>query len=52
MIPSDHKLKAAMNRVDRADFAPSDPYDDCPQRIGYGATISAPHMQLINTSTH
>eukprot|EP00486_Rosalina_sp_Unknown_P001920 CAMPEP_0201575494 /NCGR_PEP_ID=MMETSP0190_2-20130828/20713_1 /ASSEMBLY_ACC=CAM_ASM_000263 /TAXON_ID=37353 /ORGANISM="Rosalina sp." /LENGTH=263 /DNA_ID=CAMNT_0048005173 /DNA_START=23 /DNA_END=814 /DNA_ORIENTATION=- len=35
---------AAMKKVDRADFSPSDPYDDCPQRIGYGATISAPHM--------
>lgn len=30
--------------VDRAHFAPNYPYEDRPQSIGYGATISAPHM--------
>jgi protein-L-isoaspartate(D-aspartate) O-methyltransferase len=30
--------------VDRSFFAPRDPYADSPQPIGYGATISAPHM--------
>lgn len=30
--------------IDRADFSPSYPYEDRPQSIGYGATISAPHM--------
>ena len=40
------EIADAMNKVDRGEFAPSDPYEDCPQPIGYGATISAPHMQL------
>jgi protein-L-isoaspartate(D-aspartate) O-methyltransferase len=31
-------------KVDRAHYAPSSPYSDSPQSIGYGATISAPHM--------
>lgn len=31
-------------QVDRANYAPSRPYSDSPQPIGYGATISAPHM--------
>lgn len=30
--------------VDRADFSSSYPYEDRPQSIGHGATISAPHM--------
>lgn len=30
--------------MDRAHYAPSQPYEDSPQIIGYGATISAPHM--------
>ncbi|MCO5559126.1 hypothetical protein L7F22_012718 [Adiantum nelumboides] len=36
----------AMKQIDRADFVLSNtpPYADCPQPIGYGATISAPHM--------
>jgi protein-L-isoaspartate(D-aspartate) O-methyltransferase len=33
-----------MKRVDRASYCPTSPYDDCPQRIGFNATISAPHM--------
>ena len=33
-----------MVRVDRAAYCPASPYDDCPQRIGFNATISAPHM--------
>jgi len=31
-------------QVDRANYAPSSPYEDSPQPIGYSATISAPHM--------
>jgi protein-L-isoaspartate(D-aspartate) O-methyltransferase len=31
-------------QVDRAHYAPSNPYSDSPQSIGHGATISAPHM--------
>uniref|UniRef100_A0A914LQZ5 Protein-L-isoaspartate(D-aspartate) O-methyltransferase n=1 Tax=Meloidogyne incognita TaxID=6306 RepID=A0A914LQZ5_MELIC len=38
---------SALLAVDRADFAPTHPYDDTPQYIGYGATISAPHMHAI-----
>jgi len=34
----------AMKKTNRKDFAPGDPYQDSPQRIGHGATISAPHM--------
>lgn len=34
----------AMKAVDRANYAPYMPYEDRPQGIGYGATISAPHM--------
>ncbi|CCD64125.1 Protein-L-isoaspartate O-methyltransferase [Caenorhabditis elegans] len=34
----------AMKSVDRGDFAPRAPYEDAPQRIGYNATVSAPHM--------
>lgn len=37
-------VKEAFLRVDRAHYAPSDPYDDSPQPIGHSATISAPHM--------
>lgn len=33
-----------MLAVDRCFFAPRDPYVDSPQGIGYGVTISAPHM--------
>jgi protein-L-isoaspartate(D-aspartate) O-methyltransferase len=31
-------------KVDRAHYAPRNPYDDRPQPIGHAATISAPHM--------
>ncbi|KAK6540297.1 hypothetical protein TWF694_009106 [Orbilia ellipsospora] len=34
----------AMMKVDRAHFAPGNAYKDAPQPIGWGATISAPHM--------
>lgn len=38
----------AMKKVDRKDFVPGkaarNAYEDCPQYIGFGATISAPHM--------
>lgn len=36
-----------MLEVDRADFCPNFPYDDCPQSIGSNATISAPHMHAF-----
>ncbi|KAL6709526.1 hypothetical protein ACN47E_001461 [Coniothyrium glycines] len=43
LIESD-RVKLAMLKVDRAHYAPSSPYEDSPQSIGYRATISAPHM--------
>lgn len=36
-----------MVHTDRADFCDRNPYDDCPQSIGYTATISAPHMHAF-----
>lgn len=42
-IISSDKVEAAMLAVDRANYC-RDPYVDTPQPIGYGATISAPHM--------
>jgi len=38
------KVEAAMRAVDRGFYAIHDPYVDAPSSIGYGATISAPHM--------
>lgn len=38
------RVATAMRAVDRAHFAPSQPYRDTPQSIGHAATISAPHM--------
>jgi len=37
-------VENAMRSVDRNNYAPSNPYMDSPQSIGYQATISAPHM--------
>lgn len=37
----------ALAACDRATFCESLPYEDAPQTIGYGATISAPHMHAI-----
>ncbi|KAJ9604139.1 hypothetical protein H2200_011662 [Cladophialophora chaetospira] len=40
-------VRDAMSSVDRAHYCPSSPnaaYEDSPQPIGFGATISAPHM--------
>jgi len=34
----------ALQLVDRANFAPQVPYEDTPVPVGYGQTISAPHM--------
>ncbi|PHH59458.1 hypothetical protein CDD81_3188 [Ophiocordyceps australis] len=40
------RVRAAFEAVDRAHYAPSAlrAYEDAPQSIGHGATISAPHM--------
>ena len=37
-------VEAAMKAVDRGFYTRYSPYQDSPQSIGYGATISAPHM--------
>lgn len=33
-----------MTTVDRGNYVTHNPYMDAPQGIGYGVTISAPHM--------
>jgi protein-L-isoaspartate(D-aspartate) O-methyltransferase len=38
------KVINALKAVDRKYYAPTNPYQDSPQGIGYQATISAPHM--------
>eukprot|EP01080_Neovahlkampfia_damariscottae_P007393 gene7393-11715_t len=38
------EVERAMGSVDRAHFSEYNPYEDAPQSIGYGVTISAPHM--------
>ncbi|EPT02090.1 protein-L-isoaspartate O-methyltransferase [Fomitopsis schrenkii] len=40
------RVQAAMKKVDRAHYVRNarEAYEDSPQRIGHGATISAPHM--------
>ncbi|KAL1948970.1 hypothetical protein VTO73DRAFT_10776 [Trametes versicolor] len=45
IIHSD-RVTAAMTKVDRANYVryANGAYEDSPQTIGYGATISAPHM--------
>lgn len=41
-------VKKLMLDTDRAFYCPRDPYQDTPQSIGYDATISAPHMVILN----
>ena len=43
-IIKDSRVEAAMKAVDRKNYCSYNPYVDSPQSIGYGATISAPHM--------
>jgi len=47
------RVRSAMAAVDRAHYAPhhASAYDDCPQSIGWGATISAPHMHASATES-
>ncbi|ORZ36797.1 protein-L-isoaspartate O-methyltransferase [Catenaria anguillulae PL171] len=60
-IVTSERIKQVMKSVDRAFFAPgTDPsiaYIDAPKQIGYGATISAPHvhghtLQLLESYLH
>lgn len=46
IIKSD-AVERAMLAVDRGKYATSHPYMDAPQGIGYGVTISAPHMLVM-----
>ena len=41
------KIEKVMRLVDRGDFAKDDLYEDSPQYIGYGATISAPNIHAF-----
>ncbi|KAE9543343.1 hypothetical protein AGLY_003254 [Aphis glycines] len=43
VIKSD-KVEKIMKAVDRGNYVSTSPYLDVPQSIGYGVTISAPHM--------
>ncbi|RUS13633.1 protein-L-isoaspartate O-methyltransferase-like protein [Endogone sp. FLAS-F59071] len=43
-IINNDRVVRAMKAVNRANYVSQEPYRDCPQVIGYGATISAPHM--------
>lgn len=45
IITSD-KVEKIMKAVDRGNYVSTSPYLDQPQGIGYGVTISAPHMVL------
>ncbi|XP_046801560.1 protein-L-isoaspartate(D-aspartate) O-methyltransferase-like [Lucilia cuprina] len=46
-IVATESVAAAMTATDRKYYAPSNPYMDAPQGIGYGVTISAPHMHAF-----
>lgn len=44
------RVYEAMSAVDRGHYVRSGyAYFDAPQQIGYGATISAPHMVYMNS---
>lgn len=43
-IVKSSNVEKAMRAVDRGQFSKHLPYKDAPQSIGYGVTISAPHM--------
>ncbi|CAG0880710.1 unnamed protein product, partial [Darwinula stevensoni] len=43
-IIKSQEVYTVMLAVDRAQYCPENSYADSPQPIGYGATISAPHM--------
>lgn len=48
-IVTSEKVFNVMKSVDRGKYTKYNAYKDAPQTIGYGVTISAPHMvKLIN----
>ncbi|VDP18245.1 unnamed protein product [Soboliphyme baturini] len=51
IITSD-RVENAMLAVDRGNYSLRNPYYDSPQGIGYGATISAPHMVIVFATLH
>lgn len=45
-VITNDKVEKIMKSVDRGNYVSTSPYLDQPQGIGYGVTISAPHMVL------
>jgi len=43
-IIKSEKVEGVMKKVDRGNYVSRNPYFDSPQSIGFGVTISAPHM--------
>ncbi|CAB4394621.1 unnamed protein product [Rhizophagus irregularis] len=43
-IITSKRVEEAMKATDRKNYVSYSPYRDSPQQLGYGATISAPHM--------
>ena len=43
-VINNDKVEQVMKSIDRGDFCKTLAYYDSPQGIGYGVTISAPHM--------
>ena len=43
-IVKSQRVEDALRKVDRGNYCEISPFVDSPQSIGYGATISAPHM--------
>lgn len=43
-IIKSQRVEESMRKVDRGNYCHFSPYMDSPQSIGYGVTISAPHM--------
>jgi len=41
------RIEAAMRKVDRGHYISRNAYEDSPQPIGFGVTISAPHMHAM-----
>ena len=57
LVIKSHEVEMAMKQVDRKFYTPHNPYVDAPQGIGYGVTISAPHMvcksqNIVQHSSH
>jgi len=44
---SSPRVEAAMKAVDRGNYIGANSYEDSPQLIGFGVTISAPHMHAM-----